>query len=551
MPLETLSQLFTNNAITIGFLILGFVLLTIFFSLVIQAASILILGRKDDTVSFGSALGQGFRLALPLFLLMIITGLLNFGGLFVFFLLAILFTFFFMFSPYELVLEKQGIKTCLRRSYQIVTQNFGSIFLSLIVFFLTYIIFIIFIPNLILRLDAETGFLVMLLRSIAGFFIGWYAFALSLTLYNHAKTRTDYDKPANLLWVVIVAVIGWLIAALIIFSSFTFIKKYVTSRLNDATQKQTQLPAGDLNLIPSSCGISLPVPKTTDTKDGKDRKWIYEEIALQANNFTPLDQDVHPRSFVLGAYLGYRNKPFAANTTTFITDFPGLVIKCTENPKGFTLDEYISLTQANKDFQVEVGNRGRWGEVNTAFVTISGKSKVDNQEFKDVAYLAVSRDKHRLIYLTSWSPADDDPNKDQINKDSEIILRNLKYRDVPETLIEPQREKSTIPALAKTGSSGKTTTTPGCKQFTIREGEFTSDKCYSSKDYDDLSYYINRFNDAIFSYNGAAGQANVTCNGFTDQFKQMCDQAKKDMDKAKADQENYRNTIKGIIARGK
>lgn len=97
----------------------------------------------------------------------------------------------------------------------------------------------------------------------------------------------------------------------------------------------------------------------------------------------------------------------------------------------------------------------------------------------------------------------------------------------------------------------KTPAPVSCTQYKIREGEFASDKCYTKSDYNDLMYYLQRYNSAIFEYNGAANQANVTCQGFTDEFKKLCEEAKAEMQKAEADKANYANTIRGIIAKGR
>ncbi len=107
--------------------------------------------------------------------------------------------------------------------------------------------------------------------------------------------------------------------------------------------------------------------------------------------------------------------------------------------------------------------------------------------------------------------------------------------------------KTNVPAKPKVAAPAPA----NCIQYKIREGEFASDKCYSRTDYDDLMYYIQRYNSAIFDYNGAAGQANVTCNGFSEEFAKKCEESKATMQKAESDKANYANTIRGIIAKGR
>lgn len=95
------------------------------------------------------------------------------------------------------------------------------------------------------------------------------------------------------------------------------------------------------------------------------------------------------------------------------------------------------------------------------------------------------------------------------------------------------------------------TPTPSCIQYKIREGEFASDKCYSSSDLSDLEYQINKLNTAVFNYNGTVNQVNVTCNGFTESFKQECEQGKKDLERYNKDIEDAKNAIRASIAKGR
>lgn len=94
-----------------------------------------------------------------------------------------------------------------------------------------------------------------------------------------------------------------------------------------------------------------------------------------------------------------------------------------------------------------------------------------------------------------------------------------------------------------------------CTNKNIREGEFASNKCYSQKDYDDLEYYLNRFNSAVFNKEAAESSMRITCDcsrqSSCDFFKDSCDRDKQKLSQAESDIQKYRATIQGIIARGK
>ncbi|MBI2017753.1 hypothetical protein HYS92_01750 [Candidatus Daviesbacteria bacterium] len=89
-----------------------------------------------------------------------------------------------------------------------------------------------------------------------------------------------------------------------------------------------------------------------------------------------------------------------------------------------------------------------------------------------------------------------------------------------------------------------------CIRKNIREGEFASNKCYSQTDYEDLEYYLQRFNYAVFSLDGAEASMRITCSG-SDFFKDSCERDKKEKSQAESDISKYRGIIQGIIAKGK
>lgn len=89
-----------------------------------------------------------------------------------------------------------------------------------------------------------------------------------------------------------------------------------------------------------------------------------------------------------------------------------------------------------------------------------------------------------------------------------------------------------------------------CIRRNIREGEFASNKCYSQGDYEDLEYYLNRFNSAVFTLDGAEASMRITCSG-SDFFKDSCERDKQRKSQAEVDISKYRGIIQGIIAKGR
>lgn len=90
-----------------------------------------------------------------------------------------------------------------------------------------------------------------------------------------------------------------------------------------------------------------------------------------------------------------------------------------------------------------------------------------------------------------------------------------------------------------------------CIRKNIREGEFASNKCYSQQDFEDLEYYLNRYNSAVFDRDGAESFMGITCGGKSEMFQQDCEKQKARKAQAEADMNKYRDIIQGIIAKGK
>lgn len=103
--------------------------------------------------------------------------------------------------------------------------------------------------------------------------------------------------------------------------------------------------------------------------------------------------------------------------------------------------------------------------------------------------------------------------------------------------------------------SSPTKVIASCVRLNIREGEFASNKCYSRTDYDNLYYYLQRYNSAKFEIQIAQGTIGITCNCRNprecDFFKESCSSAQKQKTQAESDINKYRSSIQTIIARGK
>jgi hypothetical protein len=224
------------NAYIVG----GVVLLVLFFvylviAVAIKAASIIVVSEYDKETSVWSAIKRGFGFVIPLSLLGSIIFILDFGGIFVFLLPALLFSFFFMFAIYEVVLGGQGFYKGLQRSLLIVSKRFGEILVRLLAYALIFILIVFVIPGVITKVVPGARGIVTLFSAFVNAFLDWYGLAFLITLYKQARVGFEGKEGASLKWVWAVAVLGWIIFALVAFLGF----KLLGSKIGEEFKKGT------------------------------------------------------------------------------------------------------------------------------------------------------------------------------------------------------------------------------------------------------------------------------------------------------------------------
>ncbi|MBI2337851.1 hypothetical protein HYU95_01595 [Candidatus Daviesbacteria bacterium] len=106
----------------------------------------------------------------------------------------------------------------------------------------------------------------------------------------------------------------------------------------------------------------------------------------------------------------------------------------------------------------------------------------------------------------------------------------------------------TVPSPQKVQQKQAQPVTPNCIRKNIREGEFASNKCYLQQDYEDLNYYLDKYNSALGSVSFYETKVRISC-GNNDFFK-TCEQDKKDQQANSDNIPRYKSIIQGIIAKG-
>lgn len=206
----------------VGITLGGLVAVVGIISLISTIASILFINNAQTPQPFGKTVRQSFPLIIPLFLTSLLVSLISLGGYFLFFLPGLFISFFLTFTTYEVVLSGKRPTEALRGNLHLIIGHFGEILVRRLIFFLLYLFLVVFLPNIILNIEPETGLVLVGLSFIINLLIGWFNLAYSVTPYKQVKSLTDERKPASLKWLVAISLMGWLLAGGVIYATYRF-----------------------------------------------------------------------------------------------------------------------------------------------------------------------------------------------------------------------------------------------------------------------------------------------------------------------------------------
>lgn len=226
----------------VGIVILLFIIAAAIVGFMIQAATIIIVAGYKKEQSYSAVLKQGLGMVLPLFLASIVVGFIVAGGYFLFLIPGILFFILLAFTTYEIVLEKKGVIAALKGSVGIVSANFWGILARMILWFVIVMLFS-FIPQIFFSAKDNPSAIIAFsfVTFVLNILVSWFGIAYSITLYNQAKSASS-GKTGRLMWLVIVAVVGWIAGLVILGSIVTLVSNMVQSgAFNNVTDAKTKM----------------------------------------------------------------------------------------------------------------------------------------------------------------------------------------------------------------------------------------------------------------------------------------------------------------------
>ncbi|MBP6913017.1 MAG: hypothetical protein KBC00_00180 [Candidatus Levybacteria bacterium] len=245
----------------IGIIFLVSIIISVIVGYAIQAANILIVGHYKTKQEIGPVIKKGFSYVWRIFLASIFTGFIIAGGYFLFIIPGIFFTIIFSFTFYEIVLNGKGVSSAMSRSSKIVLSNFWGILGRIVI--LNIALFVItLIPQFFLMAGDNQGIssIFSLLVLVINVCVGWYGICYLITLYKHASKGYEQDKGSNLLWPIVVGIVGWIIGIIILISVAFIAYMLITTSLEKTKQKKTYQIYEIESVFPSSASLQMGTP---------------------------------------------------------------------------------------------------------------------------------------------------------------------------------------------------------------------------------------------------------------------------------------------------
>ena len=223
-----------------------FLLIGIIWSSVLRLAVIAAIGKYKERVSLGQCIKAGFVYLVPFSIMSIVVWFLVFGSYFVLLIPGVLVGLFLQYVGYEIVLGGKKWWSAVKGSVQIMSQNFGEVVLRMIVFYLGVAI-VFYLPTYLIGMKAGSApeaaasdalsimMLLVPVRFLLGLLIGFFSMVFSVVLYKQAKQATNEEINPGVAWILILALVGWVIGAFVISSGMKMSRQFMAS---DVVQKQ-------------------------------------------------------------------------------------------------------------------------------------------------------------------------------------------------------------------------------------------------------------------------------------------------------------------------
>jgi hypothetical protein len=225
-----LGTLFQNFGVPVAVITVAWLVVSLIISLAGQVASLRMVYDYKEKPGARDMFKDSFKYVGPMLILGLIGVLMVLGGFFALIIPGIIFSFLFAFSGMELVFNNQSPLAALKRSVSLVSSHFGDVFLRwLVIVGISILVSIVFAMLGDTRSPGVHG-VVTLLSMVVNYVVMFFSIAYGITLYRH-MAAAGVKKESNLMWMIVVAVIGWVIGGFLIMSAVTWLRSDAAQNL--------------------------------------------------------------------------------------------------------------------------------------------------------------------------------------------------------------------------------------------------------------------------------------------------------------------------------
>ncbi len=205
-----------SGIMMVGILAVIFIVIIMIFYIWAQAALVVAIQNSGENMGVKESYRKAKRFILPFFLTGILMGLIIMGGFFFFIIPGIIFSVWFMFATYIIVIEDKKYMGAMLASREYVRGRWWGILGRLLFMTLLYLI-VSLLLNVVLSI---IPFLLILASPIAMLFLTPFMMTYVFVLYKNLKALHGGSAPAPKkgtgTWTAVITILGWIMVPLFI-----------------------------------------------------------------------------------------------------------------------------------------------------------------------------------------------------------------------------------------------------------------------------------------------------------------------------------------------
>lgn len=218
--------------VTTPIVLIAFIVWAAFSLIIGSIASIamyrLAYGEVDETMPVMDLIKSSTQYVVPVIIAGLIAGVLVMGGIFTLVVPGIIFAILFAFAPMEVIFQGKSPVEAIKGSASLVKQHFSTIFVRWLAFIGLMMVAGV-LMSVLQNLFGQGSVLFGLLQLVYNFVAGIFSTIYFVLLYKQVRAATHETQTTSLLWMIVVAVIGWIMGLLFFGSIIAGLASYMNS----------------------------------------------------------------------------------------------------------------------------------------------------------------------------------------------------------------------------------------------------------------------------------------------------------------------------------